>query len=345
MILAGDIGATNARLALYRPEGERFVEIAARVYPSRDYDGLEPIALDFAAGPGGPIRAACFGVPGPVRAGRSATTNLPWLVDAAALARVLGIDRAWLLNDLEASAWGLDALDPGDLVVLAAGGPTREPAAGGPAREPAAGGPAPAGNAALIAAGTGLGEAGLFWDGRRRFPFATEGGHAGFAPADARQQALLAWLLPRFGHVSWERVVSGPGLVNIYQFLRDTGEGSEPPWLREALREGDPPAVISRAALEGTSELCARALDLFVVLYGAEAGNLALKTMATGGVYVGGGIAPRILERLRDGRFLDAFRAKGRMRPLLESMPVRVVVNEKTALLGAARFAHMAEPP
>jgi glucokinase len=327
MILAGDIGATNARLALYRPEGERFVEIAARVYPSRDYDGLEPIALDFAGGGRRPIRAACFGVPGPVRDGRSATTNLPWIVDAAALARALKIDRAWLLNDLEASAWGLDALDPGDVVDLAGGGP------------------APPGNAALIAAGTGLGEAGLFWDGRRRRPFATEGGHASFAPADARQQALLAWLLPRFGHVSWERLVSGPGLLNIYEFLRDTGEGTEPSWLRAALRDGDPPAVIGRAALDGSSELCGRALDLFVTLYGAEAGNLALKLMATGGVYVGGGIAPRILPRLRDGRFLEAFRSKGRMRPLLEAMPVRVVVNQKTPLLGAARFAHMAERP
>lgn len=221
--------------------------------------------------------------------------------------------------------WGLEALAPADVGDLARGDPEVR------------------GNRAPIAAGTGLGEAGLFWDGSRHRPFATEGGHAGFAPGDATQEALLSWLRPRFGHVSWERVLSGPGLHALYEFMRDTGRGSEPPWLREALLADDPPAVITRAALDGTSETCGRALDLFVTLYGAEAGNLGLKIMATGGVYVGGGIAPRILERLRDGRFLEAFRSKGRMRPLLEAMPVLVVLNERTPLLGAARFALLSE--
>ena len=323
MILAGDIGATHTRLALFRSEGTRLLETAARVYASRAYAGLEPIVQDFAAAHGGAVRSACFGVAGPVRDGRSATTNLPWIVDAAALAGVLGVARAWLLNDLEASAWGLEALAPDDIAVLSPGSPVAS------------------GNAALIAAGTGLGEAGLAWDGNARRPFACEGGHAGFAPGDDLQDELLKWLRARFGHVSWERVVSGPGLVNLYEFLRDTGRGEEPPWLAQALRAGDPPAVISRAALDGSSSLCARALGLFVVLYGSEAGNLALKVMATAGVYVGGGIAPRIMEALGDGRFLEAFRSKGRMRPLLEAMPVRVVLNDRMPLYGAARFALM----
>jgi glucokinase len=336
LILAGDIGATHTRLALMRFDGDRFVETAARVYPSRDYDGLEPIVADFASGAtprgaatrrgaaaAGGVAAACFGVAGPVRDGRSATTNLPWIVDEASLSRVLGGAPVRLLNDLEASAWGLEALAPHDLEVIAPGTPD------------------PRGNAALIAAGTGLGEAGLAWDGSGRRPFACEGGHADFAPADALQDELLAWLRRRHAHVSWERALSGPGLLNLYEFLRDTGRGEEPRWLRDALAAGDPPAVIGRASREGSSDLCVRAVDLFVALYGAEAGNLALKMMATAGVYLGGGIAPRILEGRHHAPFLEAFRAKGRMRPLLQAMPVSLVRNERMPLLGAARRARL----
>jgi glucokinase len=191
----------------------------------------------------------------------------------------------------------------------------------------------------VISAGTGLGEAGLAWDGCRHHPFATEGGHADFAPVDGLQIELLRFLMKELGHVSVERVCSGPGLHNIYRFLRDTNRAEEPAWLREAIEGHDPAAVIAEMALAGRSELCARALDLMVSIYGAEAGNLALKIMARGGVYLGGGIPPRILPRLRAPLFLEAFRAKGRLRPLLEGMPVHVIVNDQAALLGAARCA------
>jgi glucokinase len=226
-----------------------------------------------------------------------------------------------LLNDLEANAYGLAMLAPDDFVALNNG--TTEAS----------------GNMAIIAAGTGLGEAGLHWDGGQHHPFASEGGHASFAPSNAFQIELLSYLLREFTHVSWERVVSGPGLYNIYRFLRDTGRGEEPPWLGEEIRRGDPAAVISQAALAGSSALCGQALDLFIALYGAEAGNLALKLMASGGVFVGGGIAPKIITKLRDSTFIEAFVAKGRMQSLLQDIPVRVILNDKAALLGAARFA------
>ncbi|HEX7124294.1 MAG TPA: glucokinase, partial [Thermodesulfobacteriota bacterium] len=201
------------------------------------------------------------------------------------------------------------------------------------------------GNQAIIAAGTGLGETGLYWDGSKHHPFATEGGHADFAPRDELEIELLRYLLRELDRVSVERVVSGPGLYRIYRFLRDTGRGEEPVWLAEALRRGDPPRVVSEAALAGRSGLCAQALDLFVSLYGAEAGNLALKTMATGGVFVAGGIAPRIVEKLKDGRFMEAFVAKGRLESILAAIPVRVILNDTAALLGAARYAMPAVAP
>jgi glucokinase len=325
MILAGDIGGTHTRLALFRERDGRLGPVAEETYDSPGFEGLEAILQAFTETHAGRPERACFGVAGPVIDGRCQTTNLPWMVEAAALARVLGLPAAGLINDLAANAYGIGDLPPADLLTLNAG------AKGA------------AGHAAIIAAGTGLGEAGLYWDGRRHHPLATEGGHAGFAPADELQLELLRHLMGRFGHVSWERVVSGPGLHNIYLFLRDSGRGVEPSWLAEALRGGDPPAVISDAALQGRSPLCAQALDLFVTLYGAEAGNLALKMMATGGVYLGGGIAPRLLEPLRRPGFLSAFTGKGRMQPLLESMPVRVILNPRTALLGAARCAVLGE--
>jgi glucokinase len=321
MILAGDIGGTNTRLALFEVRGDGLSATVEATFPSRQQPNLEAAARAFLASHDLPVKQACFGVPGPVARGRSEATNLPWVVDAREAAAALRLGEVWLINDLEATAYGIAALPPTDFVALNPG------AAASP------------GNAAVIAAGTGLGEAGLYWDGARHRPFACEGGHATFAPADETQVRLLHYLLKRYEHVSWERVLSGPGLVTIYQFLRDTGAGEEPAWLRESLRQGDPSAVISRAALEGRSPLCARALDLFAALYGAEAGNLALKVMATGGVFLGGGIAPKILRKLQEPGFREAFVAKGRMRSLLEAIPVRVIVNDKTALIGAARYA------
>jgi glucokinase len=195
------------------------------------------------------------------------------------------------------------------------------------------------GSPGLFSAGTGLGEAGLLAEGDGYLPYPSEGGHSDFAPRDETEIALLQYLLKRFDHVSFERVLSGPGLHNIYQFLRDTGRGQEPPWLTQEISKRDPSAVISAEAMKGSSELCVRALDLFVSIYGAEAGNLALKGMATGGVFLGGGIAPKILTKLRQPAFLEAFTAKGRISKVLEAMPVRVILNDKTALLGAGRLA------
>jgi glucokinase len=321
MILVGDIGATNSRLAFFSERGGRLHPIAEATYPSRDHANLETIVKKFVSAHDLPIDVACFGVAGPVRHGRSDTTNLPWDVDAQELARALRLGTVGLLNDLEAHAHGISMLAPEDFVTLNQGAPDAS------------------GNAAVIAAGTGLGEAGLSWDGRQHHPFAGEGGHTSFAPSDSLQIELLKFLRQEFGHVSWERVVSGPGLYNIYRFLRDTGRGEEPDWLSCEMQRNDPSAVISQAALAGTSSLCRQALDLFVTLYGAEAGNLALKLMATGGVYVGGGIAPKILQKLTDSTFMEAFVAKGRLEPLLWQIPVRIIMHDQVALLGAARVA------
>ena len=321
MILAGDIGGTNSRLAFFTRHGKRLEPVAEQTYASRDHESLESVVKKFVSSHDLPVDVACFGIAGPVKNGRSEAVNLAWAVDSRQLARLLRIDTVELLNDLEAYAYGIAMLAPEDFVHLNPGVPE-----------------AP-GNAAVIAAGTGLGEAGLYWDGLQHRPFACEGGHTTFAPSDPLQMELLGFLMREFGHVSWERVVSGPGLLNIYRFLRDTGHGEEPAWLTSEMQQHDPSAVISQAALAGTSALCGQALDLFVSLYGAEAGNVALKIMATAGVYVGGGIAPKIVKKLTDSTFMQAFVAKGRLKPLLQEVPVHIIMNDKTALLGAARFA------
>ena len=323
MILAGDVGGTNTRLAFIQAEGRRLTIVAEEIFLSREHAGLEAVLRKFVSSHPIPVERAGFGVAGPDRHGRSDATNLPWVVDARLVARELGLEVVGLINDLEANAWGIGVLERDDLAVLNAGAPDAE------------------GNQAIIAAGTGLGEAGLYWDGTAHRPFATEGGHTTFAPRNDLEMELLRSLQARYGHVSFERVLSGPGLFTIYTFLRDRGRGEEPAWLAAQIREQDPAAVISQAALSGQSELCAQALDLFVSLYGAEAGNLALKVMATGGVFVGGGIAPKIVQKLKGPPFMESLTAKGRMKPLLEAMPVRVILNDKTALLGAARCAAM----
>ena len=321
MILAGDIGGTNTRLALVAGGDDHLSLAEEATFPSREYANLEAVLERFLSSRRLPVERACFGVAGPVRHGRIDATNLPWVVDSRSLARQLGLEAIGLINDLEANAYGIAVLEAKDFAVLNAGAADAE------------------GNAAIISAGTGLGEAGLYWDGTHHRPFATEGGHTSFAPRTALEMDLLRHLLREFQHVSVERVLSGPGLFHIYRFLRDTGHGEEPAWLAEALRQRDPPAVIAETALEGKHGLCIQALELFVSIYGAEAGNLALKVMARGGVFVGGGIAPKILPKLQEPMFLKAFSGKGRMTPLLLAMPVRVILNDNTALLGAARYA------
>lgn len=321
MILAGDIGGTHARLAFLDVADGHFRLISASVFPSREYSGLDEIVSKFVDSSNLHPDAACFGVAGPVRNGRVEASNLPWIIESKRLAQELKLNKALLINDVEAHAWGIAALDPRDVVSLNQVKGT------------------PVGNQAVIAAGTGLGEAGMYWDGSQHHIFAGEGGHADFAPRNELETELFRYLSARFGHVSCERVVSGPGLVNLFHFLRDTGRGTEPQWLADEMLHTDPAAAISRAAIDGKCALAEQALDLFISLYAAEAGNLALKLMATGGVYLAGGIAPKVLPKLAGPLFMQAFTGKGRMQPLLESMPVRVVVNDKAALMGAARCA------
>ena len=321
MILAGDIGGTHTRLALFRKDGDHLHLQHEQVYPSRNYPGLAEIIHLFRKDSRDGIHQAAFGIAGPVLHGRVSTPNLPWMIDEASLARECGVENVSLINDLEAHASGVDDLGSTDFVSL---------------NSP----PNAEGNAALIAAGTGLGEAGLYWDGERRHPFPCEGGHCDFAPRNQLEMGLLQYLLKKFERVSYERVLSGPGLKNIYDFLRDSGTEKEPPWLRDELGQAsDPTAAISQHGMSGTAAICELALDVFVAVYGAEAGNLALKLMATGGVFISGGIASRVLPKLTGPVFLQAFTAKGRLQPLLEKIPVKIITNERVGLIGAARYA------
>ena len=321
MILAGDIGGTSARLAYFEQKDNRLTPVVEEVKHSHEYPSLQAAVLEFKSKYNYAVGNACFGIAGPVRNGRVEAPNLPWIIDSVVLQDTLGIDKVNLINDLEANAHGLLELTERDFAVLAPGIATK-------------------GNAAVISAGTGLGEAGLYWDGSQYHVFAAEGGHADFAPANEMQAELWSFMRKKFdGHVSWERVLSGPGQKNIYEFLRDTGKGKEEPWLTEEMKHADPSAVISRNGLSGKSPLCEQAVNVFVEIYGAAAGNLALKLLAVGGVFIGGGIAPKILTKMKEQRFHEAFCDKGRLRSLLEQIPVRVILNDKTALFGAGRVA------
>ena len=319
-VLAGDIGGTKTRLAVCEVEGARLDTLCEASYPSGEYVSLDAIVQDFLDRADADCRQACFGIAGPVQQGRAETTNLPWVIEAQAMAAGFGFDTVSLMNDLQANAWGIEALDDDDCCLLSAGRPDA------------------AGNASIIAAGTGLGEAGLYWDGQRHWPFASEGGHADFSPHSDLEIALLDYLRKRFAHASWERVVSGPGLVNLHDFLCAHRGVAVPAWLHDEMAAGDAAAAISRAALDERDAVCADALDLFVHLYGVEAGNHALKIMATGGIYIGGGIAPRILDKIKGPLFMQGLLSKGRMQPLLEGMPVRVILNDRTALYGPALY-------
>jgi glucokinase len=320
-VLAGDIGGTKTRLAVCEVAGTQLETLAEHSYPSQEYAALEDVIDAFLDTHAHRPEAACFGVAGPVRDAESRITNLPWHISAAAIANRFRLRHTSLLNDLEATAWGIQALGQHDFHTLNPGSINA------------------AGNAAVIAAGTGLGEAGLCRVGDRLQPFGTEGGHTDFSPGSELEIELLRYLKARHTHVSWERIVSGPGLVTLHEFLCQQHATPAPDWLRQQMQSGDPAAAISRAAQSGSDTQCVAALELFAHLYGAEAGNLALKIMATGGFYIGGGIAPKILQPLASGGFMAAFCAKGRMRPLLEQMPVRVILNDRTALFGPAIVA------
>ncbi len=322
MLLAGDIGGTKTDLAIYSPESGPREPLAQAEFPSGSYPSLEAIVREFLAQTGAVVEHACFDVAGPVIAGRAKVTNLPWVVEAAKIADELSLKSVHLLNDLEAIARAVPILQPGDLHTLSAG----EPITGGAI--------------AVIAPGTGLGEAFLTWDGTCYQAHASEGGHADFAPTSSIQVGLLEYLLERYEHVSYERVCSGIGIGNIYDYLRDRGVIPESPELARRLSEvSDRTPLIVDAGLrsEAPDPLCRATIDTFLDILGAEAGNLALKVLATGGVYLGGGIPLHVLPALEDGRFLRAFRAKGRFADLLARIPVHVIV-ERAALIGAASY-------
>lgn len=325
MILAGDVGGTKTHLALFDRAGETLKLVSHRRVVSRDYPGLEAIVSELITQEKATVTRACFGVAGPVLNNRCEATNLPWVIDAKRLQRGLKLESVELMNDLEALAYGIASVPPSGFSVINPGVAQ------------------PHGAIAVIAAGTGLGEAALVWDGQRYRAMASEGGHVDFAPRTDEEVELFRYLRERYGRVSYERVLSGPGKVNIYKFLKDTGRGQEPEWLTKLLAEGDASAVISEMALARKADLCIKALNLFVSLYGSEAGNLALKVLATGGVYLGGGIAPTILPKLTDGMFMKGFTEKGRVSGMLSKIPVSVILEQKAALYGAARYATL--PP
>jgi glucokinase len=327
MILAGDVGGTKVHLALYGFEGGRLALVREHKFPSSEFGSLDEAAKAFLAQGSeakGEIVAACFGCPGPVREGRLKLTNLPWTLDERELEQSVGIEHIFLINDLEANGYGIPELAPEKVFTLLEGAAGAE------------------GHRGLVSAGTGLGEALLIWDAKtkKHRPIPSEGGHCDFAARNDREVELLNYLRRTLnGRVSFERVVSGLGIKNVYAFLRDDQKMDEPAWLRERMETEDPNAVIGQCGEDGSSEICAETLRMFASAFGAEAGNVGLKVLATGGMYLGGGIAPKILKTLQSGGFAQAFLDKGRLSPLLEAMAVRVILDDSCALLGAAAFA------
>ena len=322
-VLAGDIGGTNARLAVV-DVGERDTHVMHEGrYPTPGTPGLAPIVRRYLAdlGTDAVPERACFGIAGPVVDGECRTPNLPWMVSAAGLAAEIGIPATTIINDFQAVGYGLPRLGPADLVTLQAGEA------------------APRGTIALIGAGTGLGQGFLVWMGGRYRVQSSEGGHVAFAARDPTEWGLRGTLLDEFGHVSYERILSGPGLERVYRYLAHTGFATERPDLRQEMEREDPAAVITRHGLAKDDALSTRALELFVSVYGAQAGQFALTVLATGGVYVAGGIAPRIIAKLQDGAFVSAFRSQGRLSDLAARLPLHVIVSPVVGLLGAAARA------
>ncbi len=319
-ILAGDVGGTKTNLALFHREGKVLHRARLHSFPSGSYPDLESILAEFLPGKPG-ISVACIGVAGPVVSGRSRVTNLPWVVDTESIQTAIGAKRTFIINDLQATAFAVPFLPDGSLAVIQRGEADLR------------------GNIAVIAAGTGLGASFLVWTGTGYLPVASEGGHADFAPRDEQEVRLFRYLQGRYGRVSVERAVSGPGLHDIYRFLRESEKMSESGDVEARLAAGDPPRVISEEGLSGSSGTCREALRIFSSLYGAQAGNLALQVVATGGVVLGGGIAPAVLPALSEGPFLESFLGKGRFREFLSRVPVKVIRDDKAALVGAAHYA------
>jgi glucokinase len=317
-VLAGDVGGTNTRLAVCEVAGNAVQRVTETVAPSQSHGSLEEIVRAFVSGHEADVRVACFGLPGPVRGRKARLTNLPWEVDADALEHALGLEHVVLVNDLVANAHGLAALPSSAFSVVREGVED------------------PAGNRGLVSAGTGLGHAGLQRVEGRLHPFPTEAGHSDFAPGTEEEFRLQQFLRRKFGkHVSWERAVSGPALASLHEFVLQEAKAPTPAWMQH----GDPADDITRHALAGTDELCKRTLDLFMELYGAQAGNFALSVLATGGIYLGGGIAPRLADAIPKSRFVERFDEKGRLREVVAQIPIRIVLDDKAALKGAALHA------
>lgn len=321
VILAGDVGGTKSNLAIFKTVGGSLSLERNERFPSASYPGLNAIIREFLAKEKRPVLAACFGVPGPVKHGRAKPTNLSWGVDAADISKEFEIPYVSILNDLAANAYGIAELNPDDFAIIQEGAPDAE------------------GNRCIVSPGTGLGEAGLYWDGRRYGVWACEGGHTDFGPRNDLEIALLEHLIKQYGHVSYERVASGMGIENIYKFLRDTGRGKELPAVVQEMKTKDPNMVISKYAESGLCSMCVQTLEIFLGCLGAEAGNMALKSMATGGVYLGGGIPTKMLSHIKSVAFTHAFNDKGRLSGLMQTMPIKVILNDAAALLGAARYA------
>jgi glucokinase len=321
VILAGDIGGTKTHLALYERGSTPRRPLREITAASRDFPSLEAILRRFLAEGEAAVTRTVLGIAGPVVGNRVEATNLPWIMDGAAIGTAIGCPSVTLINDLEATAWGLGLLGERDLEVVQPGDRV-------------------AGNRALIAAGTGLGEAILVRDGERWLPSASEGGHVDFGARDPVEDELSRWLRAKHGRVSYERVLSGPGLAELYRFMSETRRGAEPAGIARRFADaGDPAAVVTETGLDGSCERARLTLEKWVEIYGAEAGNLALKALAVGGVYVGGGIAPRMLPMFRAGHFLRGFATKGRLSPVLARIPVAIILDAQTALWGAAQRA------
>ena len=320
-ILAGDIGGTKTRLGLFSVSKNRPCLISEKTFASGEYKKLEDILTDFIGGDRD-ISSACFGIAGPlVGPIISRTTNLPWIIHKTSIQKKFFLPKLAIINDLVANAYGISLLDKRDFAILNKGIPKK-------------------GNRGLISAGTGLGIAVLFWNGKEHIASPSEGGHVGFGPGNSLEIELLQYLFERFGHVSLERVLSGQGVVNIYNFLKHSGRfGAEPKWLSEKMSQGNPASVIASSARLKKNRICSMAMDMFASIYGAAAGNLALQAMAVNGIFIGGGIAPKIIWKLHDGSFMTSFTNKGRFSQFMTRIPVKVILNDRAALMGAAFYA------